>query len=217
MLLLLLIGLNFSSPDVPVDYEKGLEAYRANRYEEAKSHFRSFLLSHKEHPLYPDGLYYYGRLELDGEEAKKIFLYLFAHYPDNRWAPYACFMVAKYYYAKDDLERAGSWFRKVISNYPESDLVDSSEVWLKYILEEEGKKWAIQVGAFRDYSNAKTIGLKLKKLGYPVVLVKRKGSETTLWLVRVGYYYERGEALTVQERLEESGYRTYMVEKPCKN
>lgn len=216
--ILLFIGINLAVSEVPIEYHKGIEAYEANRFEEAKSHFRSFLLSNRQHPLYPDGLYYYGRLEKNGDEAKKIFLYLFIHYPDNRWAPHSCFMLAKYYYAKDDLNKAGSWFKKLISSYPESDLVDLSKNWLGYIKRKiECKKWAVQVGAFQNYSNARKTAIRLKKLEYPVVLIKRKGSKTTLWLVRIGYYYESAQALIVQRRLEKKGYKTYLVEKQCKN
>lgn len=218
VLILLLVTLNFASVEIPVDYREGLEAYEANRFEEAKSSFRSFLLSHKKHPLYPDGLYYYGRLERDGEESKKVFSYLLARYPTNPWAPHACLMVAQYYYAKEDTEKAGSWFRNLISRYPESDLVDLSRSWLRRIeRKKECKKWAVQVGAFHDYTNAERTAMNLKKVGYPVVLIKRKGTKTTLWLVRVGYYYERDEALIAQKRLEPAGYGTHLVEKRCKN
>jgi tetratricopeptide (TPR) repeat protein len=215
---LLLVSLSLASSDIPIDYGKGLEAYEANRFQEAKARFRSFLLSHKEHPLYPDGLYYYGLLEKDGEEAKKVFSYLVAQYPENRWAPDASFKTAQYYYAKGDMERAAHCFRKLISHYAESDCADSSRVWLRRMEgKEECKMWAVQVGAFQEHSNAKRTALKLKKIEYPVVLIRRKGTQSILWLVRVGYFYERGEALAAQRRLEETGYRTYLVEKPCKN
>jgi len=215
---LLLITLSIASSDIPIDYRKGLEAYDADLFEEAKARFRSFLLSHKEHPLYPDGLYYYGLLEKDGEEAKKVFSYLVARYPDNRWAPHASFRVAQYYYAKGDMERATSCLRKLISLYAESDCADSSRTWLRRMEgKEECKKWAVQVGAFQDYTNARRTALKLKKIEYPVVLIKRKGTRSILWLVRVGYYHERSLALVAQRRLEEGGYRTYLVEKRCKN
>jgi len=218
VLLFLFISVSLAISDTPVEYEKGIEAYERGEFEVSRAHFRSFLLSHKEHPLYPDGLYYYGRLERDGEEAKKIYLYLVAHYPDNKWAPHACFMVAKYHYANEDFDTGGNWLRKLISTYPESELADSSRSLLRRMVRrEDGKKWAIQVGAFKDYGNARRAVRNLRNLGYPVVLVKRKGSQTVLWLVRVGYYYERGEALAAQTVLEERGFRTYLVERPCQN
>ena len=218
ILVLLLVGLNLVGSEIPRDYRDGVAAWEANRFDEAKSHFRRFLLAHKDHSLYPDGLYYYGRLETDGEDAKKIFHYLFTHYPENQWAPHACLMLAKYHYSQGDLEVAAGWLRRLDSHYPESGIADASDRWFERLnCTKEEKKWAIQVGAFRDHDNAKRVAEKLKDLEYPVVLIRREGHEVILWLVRVGYYFDHDRAIAAQGGLEEAGYRTYLVEKQCRN
>ena len=74
--------------------------------------------------------------------------------------------------------------------------------------------WNVQVGAFKDRSNAENLVKKLKQEGFPARLVEVKAGESILSKVLVQAGTERASAETLAKTLGEKGYPVLVVQRP---
>ncbi len=90
-----------------------------------------------------------------------------------------------------------------------------STVKAKPAVEANAKEaWNVQVGAFKDRSNAENLEKKLKQEGFPARLVEVKAGESTLSKVLVQAGTERASAETLAKTLGEKGYPVLVVQRP---
>jgi cell division septation protein DedD len=74
--------------------------------------------------------------------------------------------------------------------------------------------WNVQVGAFKDRSNAENLVKKLKQEGFPARLVEVKAGGSILSKVLVQAGPERASAETLAKTLGEKGYPVLVVQRP---
>lgn len=74
--------------------------------------------------------------------------------------------------------------------------------------------WNVQVGAFKDRSNAENLVKKLKQEGFPARLIEAKAGEAILFKVLVQSGTERASAETLAKTLGEKGYPVLVVQRP---
>jgi cell division septation protein DedD len=69
--------------------------------------------------------------------------------------------------------------------------------------------WAVQVGAFSDYSNAKNYSSKFAKMGYPTEILTTVNKKKKLFRVRVGNFETRAAAQQEMKKLEKTEKRKF--------
>jgi Uncharacterized protein conserved in bacteria len=74
--------------------------------------------------------------------------------------------------------------------------------------------WNVQVGAFKDRSNAENLVKKLKQEGFPARFLEAKAGEAMLFKVLVQAGTERASAETLAKALGEKGYPVLVVQRP---
>ena len=74
--------------------------------------------------------------------------------------------------------------------------------------------WNVQVGAFKDRSNAENLVKKMKQEGFPARLIEAKAGEAILFKVLVQAGSERASAETLAKTLSEKGYPVLVVQRP---
>lgn len=74
--------------------------------------------------------------------------------------------------------------------------------------------WNVQVGAFKDRSNAENLVKKMKQEGFPARLLEAKAGAAILFKVLVQAGSERASAETLAKTLSEKGYPVLVVQRP---
>lgn len=78
---------------------------------------------------------------------------------------------------------------------------------------EKESYYAIQVGAFVDYENAKQYSTKFANLGYPTEILSPTNNSKPMYRVRVGNFSTRKEAETELTKLEKMESRKFSIVK----
>jgi cell division protein FtsN len=69
--------------------------------------------------------------------------------------------------------------------------------------------WAVQVGAFSAYTNAKNYSTKFAKMGYPTEILTTVNKNKKLFRVRVGHFSSREAAIKEKLKLEKMEKRKF--------
>ena len=71
--------------------------------------------------------------------------------------------------------------------------------------------YAIQVGAFADFANARNESDKFSKMGYPTEILSVVLKEKKLFRVRIGRYVSQKQAINEKEKLEKQEKRKFTI------
>ncbi len=71
--------------------------------------------------------------------------------------------------------------------------------------------WAVQVGAFSDYSNAQKYSTQFAKMGYPTEINRSERGNTKLFRVWVGNFKTKAEAQREREKLQKLEKKEFKV------
>ena len=76
------------------------------------------------------------------------------------------------------------------------------------------KLYRVQVGAFKNKTNAINLSNELKKLGYNnfINMIKNKPTNDILYRVQVGAFTNKNNAIKLSNELKNKGYDTFIVE-----
>jgi len=115
-------------------YNKGLAAYKANKYKEAYSAFSSYLEKNRTAPLAPNARYWLGECLFQQKEFELAILEyqkVIADYPKSNKAPAALFKQGQAFEKLSEKETAKIVYNKLLADYPKSEQVEMAQKRLK--------------------------------------------------------------------------------------
>ena len=180
-------------------YIEGKKNFLAHNYKVAKMKFQELLAYHNS-KFVPYALYYLGRMATTGDSACEYYTKILADYKDSNIADNALLHIAKYYYILGDYKMAKDLLKRLIFEYPRSELRKEA-VRLLRLISRPKMFYGIQVGAFRSEQSAKNFSLVYKKQGLPAWIF-----HNGLYKVIIGRYSTPDEARHIKERYKLEGF-----------
>lgn len=115
-------------------YNKGLAAYKANKYKDAYSAFSSYLEKNRTAPLAPNARFWLGECLYQQKEFELAILEyqkVIADYPKSNKASAALFKQGQAFEKLSEKETAKIVYNKLIADYPKSEQVEMAQKRLK--------------------------------------------------------------------------------------
>ncbi|MHB1378545.1 MAG: tol-pal system protein YbgF, partial [Desulfurivibrionaceae bacterium] len=115
-------------------YNKGLAAYKANKYKEAYNAFSSYLEKNRTAPLAPNARYWLGECLFQQKEFELAILEyqkVIADYPKSNKAPAALFKQGQAFEKLSEKETAKIVYNKLLADYPKSEQFEMAQKRLK--------------------------------------------------------------------------------------
>lgn len=138
--------------------------------------------------------------------------------------PYAEIMINVYiglgdsYFRLKKYKEAYINYKKVLEKYPDTPQATIAENQLKHIKRRKpfvsssieknpdiiNKNFTIQVGSFKNKSNANNLRIKMKKNGFDSFVVEFKKGDTIMYRTVVGRFAEKRDALETKDKIKET-------------
>lgn len=115
-------------------YNKGLAAYKANKYKEAYNAFSTYLEKNKSAPLAPNARFWLGECLFQQKEFELAILEyqkVIADYPKTNKAPAALFKQGEAFEKLAEKDTAKIIYNKLLADYPKSDQAEMAKKRLK--------------------------------------------------------------------------------------
>ena len=115
-------------------YNKGLAAYKANKYKEAYSAFSSYLEKNRTAPLAPNARFWLGECLFQQKEFELAILEyqkVLADYPKSNKAPAALYKQGQAFEMLAEKDTAKIVYNKLLADYPKSEQVEMAQKRLK--------------------------------------------------------------------------------------
>lgn len=209
-------------------YLKGLSQIQLAMFGQARQTFEYMVKRYPKGKRAFDGYIGIGdTLFLEGKYAEAISSYndALTNYPDNKNASISYYKIGSAYHKLGSEEKAKEYFDNVKDSSPlsfESKMIpndlessptavgavksffrpDSSEESVK------GDYFYVQVGYFKNRSNAERLVEKLKRKGYDGYLATQIKDGSTFYRVKVGQFKTKSEAEAQSGKLKSDGYKT---------
>ncbi len=161
--------------------------------------------------------------------ARKTYQLLQKRYPRSRWVDDSIYLIGQSYLAEGKSDSARITWRNLIKAYPGSLYADLAVADLEQtpdraaqinahvpdkLPEKQSKSYyAIQVGAFSQVNNAKTILAGLEKVGYNGQIVEKKVGSRIFWAVWIGRFTDRAAAEEYAKRFILKMTKEYQIVK----
>lgn len=189
--------------DDQVLYFLGLLYIKTADFSQARTYFRRMVKSFPNTSLYESGLVkladtYF--LEDNFAKAESFYLEIENKKLCPNFMPLVYLRLVQIYSKEGLWEDKKKYLSKLKSKYPKSSEREFAER-----IEACGDFFYIQVGAFSDMENARTVESELKG-SYSVYIFNDKKQGYTLYKVRVGDFKNRGEAESIYAKLISQGY-----------
>ncbi len=187
-------------------YLMGLAFLKMGSYKEARENFEIITLKNKRSNLADYaclGLADTYFLEGNFEEALKRYRKVLLEYPKSAALNLVMFRLGQCYQKKGDFKQAKYYFRRLQANYPLSFEAKEASELLK-----RGLYFTIQVGAFKEKSNALALEKELLRKGYKSYkpYIEEVPDKEKFYRVRAGKFNSKLEAESLQEELRNDGY-----------
>ncbi len=188
-------------------YLRGLSYLKQARYKQAREDFNQILNEYRRSKLTSEAetsladSYY---LAEDINEAISRYRQFAIDNPRSPLLSAVYFRLGRCYQKKGRWDEAEYYFKKVRSDYPLSFEASQAAA----ILTEGSLYFAVQVGCFKDRSNALEVRDRLKKQGHESYLLPVQQKGELLYRVRVGKFDTRNEAVYTARQLKKKGYLT---------
>ncbi|HCC54710.1 MAG TPA: tol-pal system protein YbgF [Desulfobulbaceae bacterium] len=117
-------------------YNKGLAAYKANKYKEAYNTFSSYLEKNRTAPLAPNARFWLGECLFQQKEFELAILEyqkVIADYPKNNKASAALFKQGQAFENLAEKDTAKIVYNKLLADYPKSEQVEMAQKRLKVL------------------------------------------------------------------------------------
>jgi len=209
-------------------YLKGLSQMRLARYEDARQTFEYMVGRYSRGKRAFDGCIGIGDAYfLEGKYPEAISSYKNAldSYPDHKNASVAYYKIGSAYHKFGSPDKAKEHFDKAKSASPLSfesrmtpkDLESPSgpitavKSFFRPGSSEKsgtGDYFYVQVGYFKNRSNAEGLTEKLKRKGYDSYLFTQVDGPATFYRVKVGRFNMKSEAQSMADKLNSDGYKT---------
>jgi cell division septation protein DedD len=181
--------------------------------------------------------YLAAKLATDGSEAEDLYLSIAISAPaSNQYVPESLLRVGQAELQNGSSRNAIPYFKRLIDSYPKSEFTTTASEWLKRAQStdstrvvarqpprapaqappaavahnESAARFTIQVAAFREKSNARSVLRALEKAGFSGVRVITV-PDNSLLRVRVGHFTDPHAADAVLSKLKQAGYKAVVV------
>lgn len=161
--------------------------------------------------------------------ARRTYQLLQKQFPRSRWVDDSIYLIGQSYLAEGKSDSARITWRNLIKAHPSSPYADlavsdleqppdravqiSAPVSSKPVETKSKSYYAIQVGAFSQVNNAKTILLGLEKVGYTGQIVEKKVGSRIFWAVWIGRFTDRAAAEEYAKRFILKMTKEYQIVK----
>jgi len=159
-----------------------------------------------------DRLFFDALVESDASLAVAGYSEFLQKQTDSPWAPYALERLSAWEATKGNSERARALMGRLQTEYPgftpnfdlQAQLNDAPPVFSKFEPLQrgapDGRKWSVQVGAYRNRKSAESVGKKAGAFG-KVSIQEKKGSSGVINVVKVGVFNTKEEAESVASKI----------------
>ena len=188
-------------------YLRGVSYLKQARYEQARSDFNRILDEYRSSDLKSKARTSLADSYYLAEDVNEAIIRYREFAIDNPRTSLLCmvyFRLGRCYQKKGRWDEAEYYFKKVCKDYPLSFEATQAAV----ILEEDNLYFTVQVGSFREKTNALEIRDRLKKEGQLAYLSQVRQKGELLYRVRVGKFDTRSEAVYTARQLKKKGYLT---------
>jgi len=188
-------------------YLRGLSYLKQARYEQAREDFNQILDEYPRSNLSSEARTSLADSYYLAEDINEAIIRYRQFAIDNPRSPLLCivyFRLGRSYQKKGRWGEAEYYFKKVYKDYPLSFEAARAAA----ILEEDNLYFTVQVGSFREKTNALEVRDRLKKEGQPSYLSQVQQRGELLYRVRVGKFDTRSEAVYTARQLKKKGYLT---------
>ena len=186
-------------------YLRGLSYLKQARYEQAREDFNQILDEYPRSNLNSEARTSLADSYYLAEDINEAIIRYRQFAIDNPRSPLLCivyFRLGRSYQKKGRWGEAEYYFKKVRKDYP----LSFEATLAAAILEEDNLYFTVQVGSFREKSNALEVRDRLKKEGQPSYLSQVQQKGELLYRVRVGKFDTRSEAVYTARQLKKKGY-----------
>jgi tetratricopeptide (TPR) repeat protein len=207
--------------------------FRALVLEDAESAFTSYkkvfesdeMSRFADTALFKMAQYQYARERYSA--ARKYFQMMQKRFPQTKWLDDSLYLTGQCYLAEGKIDSARNEWRTFIKRFPRSPYCDMAVADLEAHTEEEpsvqpeevreGKMtsqkpyFTIQVGAFADRENARTILSGLQKVGYEGVIREKQVGSRLFHAVWIGQFSDRASAEDYAKRFIVKVTREYNI------
>ncbi len=186
-------------------YLRGVSYLKKARYEQAREDFNRILDEYPRSNLNSSAKTSLADSYYLAEDVNEAIIRYREFAIDNPRSPLlgiVYFRLGRCYQKKGRWGEAEYYFKKVCKDYPLSFEATQAAT----VLEEDHLYFTVQVGSFREKTNALEIRDRLKKEGQPAYLSQIQQKGELLYRVRVGKFDTRSEAVYTARQLKKKGY-----------
>jgi TolA-binding protein len=185
-------------------YLAGVSFLKQNKFSKAKDNLLMLISRYARTEFVDDAYLSLGDCYLlsgDIDNALRSYRAFLSKYPQSDLLHLVYWRLAESYYRSGQWDKAGNYFKKVIEKYPKSFEADKAKALL-----DEGLYFTVQLGAFINKRNAKSLYERLIDKEYPAYVSSFNKKGKTFYRVRVGKFDSRKQAELVKKRLKKDGF-----------
>jgi len=219
----------FTWPNAEQLYSKADKAYMQGDYSDALDKCKRVLNDYKISRFRDDAHYLAGLslLKLGRYESARSYFYkVVSRKPASPLEEDAYLGAADSYLLEKKYDKARELYQEILIHYANTDYRDTISQRLQKIKTDTKKKpkkaksrggsrtaptsskYTVQIGCFRNKSNANALYRKFKKLGYSAYIISGKMDGVGVYKVRIGKFSSEKKAESFAKKLRRNGYET---------